>query len=263
VSYEFHFQREGIIDINAAVIGISRNRWTSIPPENAFGGQAQKIMKENGFDVLPIDDGKNVRRYFNTHAWGTYTLITQQTITYRDVISYQTSVRDLVKGFAGDKRNFYFLGAENRIVGLVTIANLNCRQMQTYLFSLFCELETQIAAYLSARMSQDEIRTNFSQSTSSNVPKVEARFNSDSRKGVDAPYVEYLYFSDLIQLIASQQWHQLGISHTRQAVLKELKDWRNRVAHPTKSLIRNPDEVAVLWDALDLIEEILFQIRHG
>lgn len=260
--HEFHFQREVVVDINAAVIGISRSRWTALTPDSASDEHAQKVMKADGFDILPIDDGRQVREYFHTRDWSDYTSIARKAITYRDVISYQTPIRDVIKGFVADQRNFYFLGTENRIVGLVSVANLNCRQMQTYLFSLFCELETAMATSLSSAMTQDEIRSDFSQSQSRNVSGVEKRYNDDLRCGVDAPYVEYLYFSDLIGLITPKQWASLNISPARQADLKELKEWRNRVAHPTKSLIRKPEDVESLWCSLDSVEEILFQFRH-
>ncbi len=261
--HEFHFQRERIVDINAAVVGISSSRWTKAASKEASIEQAQEIMQANGFDVLPIDDGQRVRGYFNTQEWGNYTSIKQETINYRDVISYQTSIREVVKGFAMENRYFYFLESENRTVGLVTIANLNCRQMQIYLFSLFCELETALATYLSLAMSQVEIKIAFSQTQSPRRSDIDKRHERDSRQGVDAPYVEYLYFSDLLLLIDAKQLAQLGISPTRQTALKELTEWRNRVAHPTKSLIRRPDEVGVLWQNLDLIEEVLFQLRHS
>jgi hypothetical protein len=108
--YEFHFQRQGIIDINAAVVGISRSRWTAATPTDASIEHAQKIMRANGFDVLPIDDGWRVREYFNTREWGVYTSIEQKPITYRDVISYQAPIRGVIKGFAAENRNLYFLG---------------------------------------------------------------------------------------------------------------------------------------------------------
>jgi hypothetical protein len=112
--HEFHFQREGIIDINAAIVGISRSRWTDATPSEASIGHAQKVMRANGFDVLPIDDGQRVREYFNTQEWGVYTSIEQKPITYRDVISYQSPIRDVIKGFAAEKGNFYFLGPPPR-----------------------------------------------------------------------------------------------------------------------------------------------------
>jgi len=119
-----------------------------------------------------------------------------------------------------------------------------------------------MAAYLSSGMTQAEIRNAFSQSQSPKFSEVESRYKTDLRRGVDAPYVEYLYFSDLIRLITPKQWASLNLSPARQAILKELKEWRNRVAHPTKSLIRKPEDVESLWHSLDSVEEILFQLRH-
>jgi hypothetical protein len=56
---------------------------------------------------------------------------------------------------------------------------------------------------------------------------------------------------------------QLGISAERQTDLKKLKDRRNKAAHPVQSLIRKPEEVESLWNTLDLVEEVIFQLRQS
>jgi hypothetical protein len=70
--HEFHFQREDIVDINAAVVGISRSRRTKVEPNVASNEHSRRVMKANGFDVLPIDDGRRVHEYFNAQELGVY-----------------------------------------------------------------------------------------------------------------------------------------------------------------------------------------------
>jgi len=138
---DFHFLRETIVDINAAVIGICSERWTGIPDKDASIDQAATIMRDNRFDILPINGASGVREYFQTAKWNDFSIISRVTITHRDVLPFTTSLRDLIRQFSEKFRNFYFLTSEHRIVGLVTIANLNCRQVKTYLFSLLSDLE--------------------------------------------------------------------------------------------------------------------------
>lgn len=40
-----HFLREGIVDINAAVVGISKARWTYLEESDAIKAQAEAIMR--------------------------------------------------------------------------------------------------------------------------------------------------------------------------------------------------------------------------
>ena len=59
--HEFDFARENVVDVNAAVVGISASRWISVPPEQASGDIPKAIMRERRFDVLPIQEGDLVR----------------------------------------------------------------------------------------------------------------------------------------------------------------------------------------------------------
>jgi len=74
---EADFSREGVVDINAAVVGISRTRWKSLEESDATKLQAEVIMREKRFDVLPIDNGSEVRKYFCTHKWNDYSNISE------------------------------------------------------------------------------------------------------------------------------------------------------------------------------------------
>ena len=160
---EAHFLREGVVDINAAVVGISRSRWQSLQDSDATKEKAAAIMRQERFDVLPIIGGAEVKKYFRTDKWNDYSNISQESITHRDVIPFHAHVREVIKGFALESRNFYFLHNERRIVGLISVVNLNCRQVKVYLFSLIGELEVRLGAFITEHVSQggavgDDIR---------------------------------------------------------------------------------------------------------
>jgi hypothetical protein len=72
------------------------------------------------------------------------------------VIPFHTHIRD-VKGLALESRSFYFLHNERRIVGLISVVNLNCRQVKVYLFSLLSELEVRLGNFIAAHVSEDEL----------------------------------------------------------------------------------------------------------
>jgi len=123
-----HFLKETVVEISAAVIGISKNRWIGIDL-TCTDEMAVEAMKTHRFDVLPITGDSGVKEYYLADKWNDYSTISRKTLTYRDVIPYQSHIRDVVRRFVLESRTFYFLSNEFRIVGLVSIANLNCKQV--------------------------------------------------------------------------------------------------------------------------------------
>src|SRR5690348_15531626 len=102
------FVRETVVDIDAAVVGISSARWTSIPIAEASAEYAARVMSANRFDILPIEDADGVKEYFHTKVRDDYSSVIRERIAHRDVISYTTDVRDVIQGFALKARSFYF-----------------------------------------------------------------------------------------------------------------------------------------------------------
>ncbi len=72
-----HFLRESVVDINAAVVGVSSTRWTSIPA-NATSDQAAELMRDNRFDTLPIGNPEDVKEYFQTQVWSDYSSVVRR-----------------------------------------------------------------------------------------------------------------------------------------------------------------------------------------
>ena len=143
------FMREGVVDVDAAIVGIRRTRWKAIDGNKATNERALACMRRHRFDVLPIEDGPEVTRYFRTNTWGVFSDISEERITHRDVIPFNTNIRDVIKSFAEDEeRNFYFLANKRRITGLISVVNLNCRQVSVFLFSLLSELEVLLAVFV-------------------------------------------------------------------------------------------------------------------
>jgi hypothetical protein len=258
---EAHFLREGVVDINAAVVGISKARWTCIEASDTTKEQAAAIMCQQRFDVLPIVNGTEIKQYFRTQKWGDYSSISQETITHRDVIPFHMHIRDVIKGFALESRNFYFLHNERRIVGLISVVNLNCRQVKVYLFSLLSELEVRLGNFIAAHISEDELlQMTFGEKEKEKHEDVKKRYQEDKTTGVDACFVEYLYLSDLINIIIKQKlYERLRYSRTRfEKSLGSLNDLRHAVAHPARSIITDKHPVEKLWERIDRVEEALF-----
>jgi len=260
------FLREGVVEIDAAVVGISSARWTSVPTEDASVDHAAHIMREHRFDILPITDAGGVREYFHTRGWDDYSSVVRGKICHRDVIPFVTPLRDVIQGFAINSRSFYFLGDERRIVGLISVANLNCRQVKVYLFSLLIDLEIEMGALISRHCLESELLelTFDAPDQKKKHEAVKERYELDKAKGVDLPFVEYLYLSDMMKIIRKKKLsHHLGYPSVSkfQDALGSVDDLRNIVAHPTRSLITDSKSCSKLWGQIDRIEEVLFQLR--
>jgi hypothetical protein len=166
------------------------------------------------------------------------------------------------KGFVLESRNFYFLQSERRIVGLISVVNLNCRQVKVYLFSLLSELEVGLGKFITEHVSKDKLlEITFAENTKEKHEDVLKRYEKDKSLGVDAPLVEYLYLSDLINIIGKEKlYERLGYSSRRcfDRRLGSLNDLRNAVAHPARSIITEEHPVEKLWERIDRVEEALF-----
>jgi hypothetical protein len=98
-------------------------------------------MRDKRFDVMPIVAPAEVREYFVTTVWNDYSTIVRKLITPEDLIPYDTDFREVIRRFAVEQRHFYFLSGPKPVVGLISIVNLNCRQVKVVLFNLIAELE--------------------------------------------------------------------------------------------------------------------------
>ena len=259
-----HFQRTVVVEVDAAVVGISRHNWDEVQ-ETTSADEAAAIMREKKYDVLPISGGGSVRSYFATSQWNDYERVEKQLIRHTDTVHYKTPIREIIRGFGSGERAYYFLANDREIVGLVSIVNLNCRQVKTYLYSLISELEASLADLLSAFTDEKSLKTYmFREPLPKKRADIKERYTKDVAQGVDAPFLEYLYLSDLIKAACKFGIPELlGYSKkTFDKKLHQVNDLRHAVAHPTRSLITDELPPKLLWERVDTIEEALFQINH-
>jgi hypothetical protein len=197
------FYRETVVDIDAAIVGVSRTRWEALETAQATPERSADLMRRNHFDVLPIVDGWAVHEYFCTAVWGDYSQVGRQRIGRQDIIPHQPHVRDVIRGLATEERRFYFLSYEHHIVGLLSVADLNCRQVKIYLGSLLSELEIRLGAFITKQVPDEaDLRKLTLDSGKEKYTDIKARFDADRANGLDAPLVEYLYLADLLTISA-------------------------------------------------------------
>jgi hypothetical protein len=203
---DFFFIRKNVVDVDAAVIGISKIRWVALKHSEANIDRAKNVMRQNQFDLLPIvTRDEIVCEYFQTETWNNYESVQRRDIEYKDVIPMQTPLQIVIKSFAKEKRQFYFLTHESRVTGLVSFVHLNKRQVRIFIFALISELETRLSCLIRLGMNGDDILKNIGKE------EVKERYASDKEQGIESELMEYLYFSDLINLIAKNNlYKELG-----------------------------------------------------
>jgi hypothetical protein len=215
-------------------------------------------MSANGFDVLPLvaADG-SVSAYYRTHRWNTFDDISLARITYADVISFDTPIREVIRSLAERDRQYYFLTYESEVSGLISIANLNARQVQVYLFGLLSEFEKRLGTFIAARIQPHEVAA-----TMKPASTIARRYKQDQRNGVESHPVEYLGFGDLIELASRHGLLDILDSTTDTDLdLRELRHLRNKIAHPIKSVVGKSTSVRGLWQWIQLVEELIFGLR--
>jgi hypothetical protein len=254
------FLRTVQLDINAAVIGIGRARWVALRPDEAQISHAVEIMHTYRFDVLPIDPGPAapISDYFHatvTNTWTSETVL-RSTLTEDDSLPADTPIQELITHFAETRRRFFFLTHEGQVAGLVSLANLNARVVQVWLFSLLAEFEVRLSRLVSTQLSEEALRQAVKN------PEVIDRFDTDRERGVENALTEYLYLADLLTVVRARALHQaLDYSGTQFDKLGGLNELRKQVMHPVRSLITSPDSIMTLASRLRRLYDALCRLR--
>lgn len=255
------FQQPNRPDVFAATIGLSRSHWTSVP-STCKKHEAQEIMKQYRFDVMPIieKDG-NVNRYFRSENWGDREHIVRHKITEEDTLYYLTHIRDVLQVMGEHRKTYFFLENETSILGLLTITHLNARPVYLFLYHTLLYLETEMSDWLN-KVLGDEVVLHILQ----DLPGGDSehgglkQYREDRSLGIDNDIMEYLFLGDMFEIIRRKELYtRLSYKSLDQFEkhLRKLRQMRNTVAHPNRSLVKNIESISELWLSLQKLEELL------
>lgn len=262
---EIYYLDEGYIKITAASVGISRRRWTSINASEITDDNYKATMKENRFDILPIISDQTTKEFFRTNTPNKYDNILRDAITYKDVIPLDTHIREVIKGFVTDKRTFYFLTYQSRITGLITLGNLNCRQVQVYIFGLICELERTLSEFIDDNLSKRQLENFMTEkaTTSDKIKRIWEHYQGLVELDLENNLIEHLFLIDFFNIIEHFGiFTKLGYSKSQWGDLSSINELRNLVAHPTRSLLDKHNDVNRLWKRIGKIEDLTFRLNQ-
>jgi hypothetical protein len=270
MSYDTHFLIENVVNVTAAVIGISKQRWEALKDREANAVKAREIMAERRFDILPIVSDSGVKEYFRADMWNDYSSISKRQIYDNDIINFTTPLRDLIHRLAAESRHFFFLGNETEVVGLVSVVDLNSRQVKVYFYNLLSELEIRLGRFLASKVTEGELlgmelgNTKEANGGKNSYEESKRCYEKDLKSGVESSFIEYLYLSQFIKIIVKKDLHSaLGYSRKSEfnSELGSLNDLRNQVAHPNRSIIIDANSVERLWKQITMIEKVLSHLR--
>lgn len=257
------FIRPIYTDINVSIIGINKDDWYCHMP-GMKRDEVRSTMLHKRYDVVPIVNKVGaIKQYFTINKSNESELETKN-IFDDDKIYYLTHVRDAVWKMRKERRTHYFLSNgrdENDIVGLISLSNFNCREFYVFLFSLVSYIEREFASLID---SDQEHGFDILEKSSNNpglkeqFRDIKARFNQDREEQIENDYKEYLYLHHLIWLVmAEEKYKKLGYKNCEdfKSGTGGLKELRNCIAHPVKSLVRNLTALDSLEDAMNKLYE--------
>ena len=261
------FRREHVVDVDAAVVGISRERWFSVTPSEAQDLEAvRSMMADDRFDVVPVaEPGEPVTEYVVTVAWGDFTEVERREIKADGTLPQRTPLDEVVRAFDERNRQHLFLTRYGRVTGLVTVSHLNCRQSRVYFYSLFSELEMALARLIGQEVAASRVTNE--EVLSLVRDGVRESYEQDRERNVDADPTEYFHINDLTTVIVKLGLHKSVLDFSGNNAftkpLNRLVKLRNRVAHPVRPLVGGRDTVRSLWRDLLVIDNLLAQLRRA
>jgi hypothetical protein len=264
---EYYYQDAGHVKITAASVGISKLRWVDIKTDDE--SDAYNLMKEERFDHLPItDENGQVSDYFKTESPNNFENIKKHEITYRDIIPLDTDIREVIRKFVSLNRTYFFLTFQKRISGLITIGNLNCRQVQVYLFSLICDLERELGDLVNREISNYDVikyieRKKENDTKEQKYSKMLNNYKNLMTQDLENKMTEHFFFIDFFNIIMDNNlFDRLGFTKKSWKDYSSINELRIRVAHPTKSLLDKKNTIDQLARRLDKIDDLLFRLNQ-
>lgn len=264
---DFYFLDEQDPKITAASVGISAKRWYSISENIQDIAVVKSMMKEQRFDHVPITSEKGkVKTFHTTIVRNNFDEIETCPIRVDDIIELDTPIREVIDKFHHYNRDFYFLAKGNQVEGLITLGNFNCRQVKIYLYSLVCRLEITLGEFVKNKMTNNEVVDYVSERAKSQTNRGKYQtmlksYYSLVERDLENSIIEHFYFDDFFALIHEKKYYEILLySEIEWERIKKIKTIRNRIMHPTKSLLDFDYKLIDLTKHLKMIDDILFRL---
>ena len=138
---------------------------------------------------------------------------------------------------------------------IVTLSEANKRGTDEMAYAVIAEFERYLSNYIS-----DEY-PNSSELVDHVQPYTGQMWEDDQERGLDLHITEYMYLDTMIEIAANTESILQNMGYKRETIISmkdDIKDLRNKVMHPTKTLARDQEELEY---ALEVISDIEYMIK--
>lgn len=249
---EEHFNDPGLPTLNAAQIGIYRERWTVVSPDHTEA-EVQALMAKHQFDVVPLVENGKVEKYYQTVQYGDFSKIQLCEIQAADKIYYLTQFEDLIELFFAQNRHFFFLWDHQNILGLVSSVNLVSTPVFAFIYQQTSALERTISQMfkwvytdeeqLKQMLLDNANKIQDAKERSAEINYLEKLFTRHEKEKVDNEHqhlLEQLSLKDLLGILRKQKWlSEFGYKNQPfKQKIKIIKDIRNIISHPVRASLK-------------------------
>lgn len=183
-----------------------------------------------------------------------------QPLSDRWLISRDTGIPDLVNLFATTQQKAFLVLHRQDVIGLVSPADLNKLPARVFIYNLIGELELGLTHLIASQFGNrgDSLIELLSADRQEELREIRDELLSGN---ADVDLLQYLYLSDLINIIAKQPElrKSLGFSSRKSAenYLNGLNYLRNQTMHFVRPLLQNvPEDLDKLHQRIERVEEI-------
>jgi len=210
------------------------------------------------FDILPIK-GERMIEYYKKPE-GIKKIQFDETIEIDAVLS--TVLNRLTE------RNFLFVREGSDICGLLTKADLNKREVILQIYAMLVELERALINFIRKHFGDDLSPENIGENESeSSFSQAYERYLEDKKTNTEATLYEYLYLSNLFNIVRKNEKLLKGLGFSSGTAFKRntsgINELRNCVMHPSKFLISGENEVETASKRIKQVQEFLFAINSA
>ncbi len=228
--------------------------------------EVETTMLERGYDIVPVVNKRGeVKSYLNEKLYNSQ-------IENEDKLYYLTHVNDAIWQMNKEKRTHYFLSNgkdKNDIVGLLSLSNFNGREFYIFLFNIIAYVEQGLASLIKSdaekgfKILNDNAMGN--EELEAQLKLVKERYEEDKKVDNENDFKEYLYLNHLTRLICAEEKYKVLGYKREEDFLKHtgiIREIRNTVAHPVKSLVKNFTDLKRLHSGLFKLYELRSKMEN-
>ncbi len=220
--------------------------------------EAEKIMNNNNFDVLPIIENNSIK---SVYVKEDNQMIKIEKISYENIIDESESLIQVIFKLK-DEKKYLFVTKESKIIGLIVPALLNGKIMLAWLYNQIIELELKLSMFLKNNFSENDL-LNYCKDEKNDCSTIYKYYLKDVQNNFDVSIYEYLTFGNLYNIIKNKKiYTKLNLNELEFNNYKDIVYLRNSVMHTTGGLINHKRTIEKLNQSVLKIKKLNFILEN-